>query len=479
MSVDSGASFDVGDLGAKVMDDAAQDEFLYCLQQASLHCEAKDFVQARSHLEKALKLNPDDARVKNLLGDTLFQLGHYEEAKAVFYALIDEFPSEAALFLNLATVAMRQGHLEEAEDSLQTLLQVEPKHLRAHSYLGVIYRKLKRLEESRAHFLLAGEEAQAESVLSDLCDEGAVPPQNVLSLIAAEALELFASDEKPFRGIELEAEEPMIRDGGAWENVISHFPRPASNSESLFSSALDLAPKNEAGLAQEPCEPLDLPAALPDELGDEPAAIETTDLDTQSLLPMSAEENDSQFEPIIEEHLPQIGFQTPEHAGSDAWLFVEGRAYIRSSILVAATGALDIGKSEVPATSNVFLKVEGHGKCLVRVPHVVASVRDVHWISVRASALAGFEGDLAWHRTEALGTAVMQLSGSGSVLLNSPQRAIIAKVDANAPLHIRKDMFLAWSRDVSISEADLPGVSAQHVKFEGEGMVIMAGSNLV
>jgi uncharacterized protein (AIM24 family) len=113
------------------------------------------------------------------------------------------------------------------------------------------------------------------------------------------------------------------------------------------------------------------------------------------------------------------------------------------------------------------------------VPNVVATVKDVRRMFVRASALAGFEGDLKWTRTDALGTAVMELEGAGSVLLNSPQRAILAKVEANAPLHIRKDLFLAWSRDVQILEAKMPGIPGQHVKFEGQGMVILAGSNVV
>ena len=106
--------------------------------------------------------------IKNQKDLELHKLGLFADAKRAFYGLIDKYPTDPALYLSLATVLMCQGNLEEAEDTLQTLLQIEPKHDRGHHSLGVVYRQMNRLEESRAHFLLAGSHAQAETVLDVL-----------------------------------------------------------------------------------------------------------------------------------------------------------------------------------------------------------------------------------------------------------------------------------------------------------------------
>jgi tetratricopeptide (TPR) repeat protein len=447
----------------------SEDDLLYHLAQGNEHFDASGWTAAREHFEQALLISPGHVQAGKMLGTIHFKLGLFADAKRVFYGLIDKHPMDPGLYLSLATVLMRQGNLEEAEDTLQTLLQIEPKHDRGHHSLGVVYRQMNRLEESRAHFLLAGSHAQAETVLDVLCGDDDVPAlsDDVISSIASDAIEMVESNEDPFSCLDLETEEPLVRDGSSWESYVSHFPgMPARNADD-----------EDAGESDEDLLDQHLSYPAPD-LASGAAVFDTIDLDTQSLMVM----------PDEADHIPEIqrqsqiahtGFQTSEQPGSDAWLHVDGQAFIRSSILVAATGDISVEPCDVPATSNVFLKVEGCGKCLVRVPNIVATVKDVRRIFVRASALAGFEGDLSWRRTDALGTAVMELEGHGSVLLNSPQRAILAKVEASSPLHIRKDMFLAWSKDVQICDAKMAGVSGQHVKFEGMGMVILAGSNIV
>ena len=162
---------------------------------------------------------------------------------------------------------------------------------------------------------------------------------------------------------------------------------------------------SEEGLA-------DAPPAEIESMISEPNVVETVDLEM-----LEPEEN---LEPIIPgpqiqrlSELGPLGFHSPEKTGPDAWLTLDGEAFVRSSILVAASGELNVRPADVPATNNRFLQIEGSGKCLLRVPNVAASVKDVRRIFVRASALAGFEGNLRWSRTVCVDIAVIELSGRG------------------------------------------------------------------
>ena len=107
---------------------------------------------------------------------------------------------------------------------------------------------------------------------------------------------------------------------------------------------------------------------------------------------------------------------------------------------------------------------------MLRVPNVAASVK-MSVIFVRASALAGFEGDLQW--SEGFEIAVIELSGEAR-FAQYAETAVLANRPSS--LHIRKDLFLAWSKDVQLQPSNITGVEGQHVTFAGSGMVILAGS---
>ena len=50
---------------------------------------------------------------------------------------------------------------------------------------------------------------------------------------------MFEINERPFRAVDLEDEEPEVRDGRSWENYISHFPQKSGrNSTSIFGTTI-------------------------------------------------------------------------------------------------------------------------------------------------------------------------------------------------------------------------------------------------
>lgn len=479
----TGESNRISQVTSHPLSSSTDDDVLHYLRVGNECLREENWREAEQCFRKVIGFRPHHAEAKSQLAMSLFRAGSLTEAKRLYYQLIEQYPENSSLLANLVTILMRQGSLEEAEDILQSFLEISPKDSKIHSQLAAIYRHRGNLEQARAHYLLAGSHTLAEDVLSSIQRETDYSTDDRAEF--AKALEDIAGDvEIEFSGIDLTQDEPAVRDLESWTSL-SNLVRTKDNSEETIEAKLE---RMDAGLANpisehpaaiEPDEQLvsDIPDIDVESMISEPAVIETVDLEL-----IDPEEHQ---EPIVPgpqierlSELGPLGFHSPDKVSPDAWLTVDGQAFVRSSILVAASGELHVRPADVPATNNPFLQIEGSGKCLLRVPNVAASVKDVRRIFVRASALAGFEGDLLWNRTVSADVAVIELTGRGSILLNTPQTAVLAKVEPSSPLHIRKDLFLAWSKDVQIQPSQIVGVEGQHVTFAGRGMVILAGSKL-
>src|SRR5438132_7778245 len=84
------------------------------LGRASELLRADKLDEADREIAGALKLRADDPRVRNLHGLFLFRSGKYEEARGAYVALMQAFPQDAALRLNLGLVELRMGKNVEA-----------------------------------------------------------------------------------------------------------------------------------------------------------------------------------------------------------------------------------------------------------------------------------------------------------------------------------------------------------------------------
>ena len=134
----------------------------------------RDYVQAATHLEAALKQEPGDGESTQLLGLSYFQLGHldraipllekvqsfmprpdvngsyllgvsylqtrqYDKARTAFAKMFSVPPDSAQAHLVLGQMMLRQEFEEKAVPELEKALALDPKLPMAHFLLGEIY----------------------------------------------------------------------------------------------------------------------------------------------------------------------------------------------------------------------------------------------------------------------------------------------------------------------------------------------------
>jgi tetratricopeptide (TPR) repeat protein len=88
---------------------------------------------------KVGELNPDSARVHQMLAERYLKLSDYPKAKAEFQNAIRLMPDSPDLHLGLGTVLSRSSDWPEAEKELKTTLELAPKSAFAHYELGHVY----------------------------------------------------------------------------------------------------------------------------------------------------------------------------------------------------------------------------------------------------------------------------------------------------------------------------------------------------
>jgi Tetratricopeptide repeat/Mitochondrial biogenesis AIM24 len=153
-----------GDKRRTMPDVGRSDEFAYLVTEGSDHLQAGRFAEARAHLERALQLQPKNEQAHNLLGLSVFRLGHLEEAKAIFAALVHNNPIEPSLRLNLAMVHLKQARLDDAHQELVRVLDLNPDHPRASSYMGLVLERKGRLEEAASFYEKGGNQKRAAEI---------------------------------------------------------------------------------------------------------------------------------------------------------------------------------------------------------------------------------------------------------------------------------------------------------------------------
>ena len=187
---------------SRVPDDtssANQGLFLVQLGRARKHLHEGRLDLARSELEAAQIVRPNDEDVLNLVSVIEFKLGRYEDAARAARKLVSENPSSAILHANLGLILFKAGALPEAERELGQAIELKPDHARSHLYLGLLYRTRGKLGLALEHLRFAGakrlvseiEEILRRSMRSDAAQAAAVDRSTAEPVAAA------PSDEKP------------------------------------------------------------------------------------------------------------------------------------------------------------------------------------------------------------------------------------------------------------------------------------------
>jgi Flp pilus assembly protein TadD len=135
---------------------ALGEEFLFHLYRGSELLKDDDVYEAKSELERALSLQPQDVEGQSLLGMVYFRLGHYPRAIQIYEQLVRARPTEVAPRVNLALCHLKTGQLASARTMLEELVQHRPDHLRAWGYLGLAHQRLGDFDKASIAFDRAG-----------------------------------------------------------------------------------------------------------------------------------------------------------------------------------------------------------------------------------------------------------------------------------------------------------------------------------
>lgn len=141
-----------------------QAEYLKHLYRGSELLLNDNIVEAREALEEASRIDPDDPKCLSLLGLVYFRLDDYEPAQQIYELLVQRFPEEASLRVNLGLVYMKQGRADEALEEMNRGVIIDPDHQRAYGYLGLLYTERGDHEQAREAFGKAGQEVMVEKM---------------------------------------------------------------------------------------------------------------------------------------------------------------------------------------------------------------------------------------------------------------------------------------------------------------------------
>jgi uncharacterized protein (AIM24 family)/tetratricopeptide (TPR) repeat protein len=187
--------------------------FLMHLHKGKEFFDQDQLQKAREELEAAYHLRPQDEKVLNMLGMTYYKLEMLPQAEEMYVILAGGNPDVYALQSNLGLIQLKLNKLEQARDSLNRALELQPANSKAHFYMGLLYEKEEMWEEALYHF----EQANAEKMIAKMqarLDEQRNSPELVLPFQVMEVLNPQAESDPVLSTI---VQEEMRTDG---EDVI-------------------------------------------------------------------------------------------------------------------------------------------------------------------------------------------------------------------------------------------------------------------
>jgi uncharacterized protein (AIM24 family) len=131
-------------------------DFVHHLVRGSELLQSGEATQARSMLERALRLQPKNQRGQTLLALSYFKLGLFDRAEEIYRALLDDHPQDPTLRVNLGLVQLKTGRSEEAAASFASALELAPGHVKAMNYLGLAFLQVRDFAGAREWFDRAG-----------------------------------------------------------------------------------------------------------------------------------------------------------------------------------------------------------------------------------------------------------------------------------------------------------------------------------
>jgi len=449
------------------------EDFLFHLYRGSELLQDNCVSEAKEELELALRVQPQDVEGQGLLGVVYFRLGLYPRAQEIYRDIIRVRPEEVSPRVNLALCYLKTGQSQAARECLEEVTARVPDHVRAWGYLGLVHERLADFERARAAFERAGQPHLVRR-MTQLIEQTALaresdPPERAeVRAAAADAVQELETDEPGFSRASTEADLGSVARTGRWRAVEPGEDLPASPSARRSS--------------------------LPGRLGPAvPAIPEPVELARSSLLPAVPNGGTPSIRPQAESAEPVVAASR-----RSALIDVAGSWAVRG-IAVRALLAHGAGFTNTPVLRHMrgrdlseplggpgspWVRLSGAGQILVgAAPERELSALELSgtYVYVRETCLVGYAGT-AHHENGRLPSgggepvSMVQISGRGTVLIESRKPPRVLEVTENQKLSVRVDDVVGWIGRLLGHPLDLeaaPLKAPGFVAFSGSGSVLV------
>lgn len=434
----------------------SEDDFLYHLYRGSELLLQDRVVEAKGELERALGLQPQDAKGQDLLAGVYFRLGLYPRAIEIWERLARAYPKDSTLRVNLSLALLKTGQPAQALDHIHTALQLSPDHDRAWGYLGLVHWRTGRYDEARDAFLRGGQAAMArrmEDIIATSTATGntMAPPDGAgsgrgeraaMRSAAEQAIARFEAEQVPL------AVEPQAanRPSGAWR-----VDEPGAEATPERPRAPRVAPLGAPPLLESLIDAWSV--ALPDDVSLAVAATGELHLQTrdevhcrlEGLRAVRGELRTTPVQrrargrdlpdllggedPLMLWHGP-VGaiLEAPAGQSFHATTLVDDILFVREELVAGFDGRIHFESGRVPLAKGelTLLQLHGSGTVVLRLRRAPSALRVTEGDEVRVApdALVGWTGRLLPRGPRARGTAPYSLSapplafrGDGIVLV--------------------------------------------------------------
>lgn len=454
------------------------EDFLFHLYRGSELLQDNCVAEAKEELELALRVQPQDIEGQGLLGVVYFRLGLYPRAIEIYEEIIRVCPGEVSPRVNLALCFLKTGQSQLAREALEEVTARVPDHVRAWGYLGLVYERQGDIDKARAAFDRAGQPHLVRRMQQLLDDQAARvhesehPPERAeVRAAAADAVQELENDDPGFSRASAEAElAPAASRSGRWRAV------------ELGEEAVPPAPRSRR-------------SSLPGRLGPAvPAIPEPAELGRTSIVPGPEQDHPQSIaapsaaasEPVVSESRRSALVSVSESwaVRSDAvrGLVAQSAAFKHAPMMRRMRGRELVEPLGGPGSPWVLLS--GSGQVLVGASHereLSALELNGTFVYVRETCLVAFAGS-ARHENGRLPTGggepipMVQVSGRGTVLIESRKPPRVLEINENQKLAVRADDVVGWIGRLlghPLDQEHAPLKTPGFVSFSGAGSVLV------
>lgn len=451
------------------------EDFLFHLYRGSELLQDNCISEAKEELELALRVQPQDIEGQGLLGVVYFRLGLYPRAIEIYREISRVRPSEISPRVNLALCFMKTGQSQLAREALEEVTARVPEHLRAWGYLGLVYERLADYEKARAAFERALQPHLVRRMQQLLDQQASLnfeqdnrPERAEVRAAAADAVQELETDEPGFSRASEQQQVGTDARTGRWRAVELGEDLPSGSGARRSS--------------------------LPGRFGPAvPAIPEPAELSRVSLLPGSHAKLPRSIRAVPEsvDELVAPGRRSALVHVKESWavrsdalrgLLAQGTAF-RNEPLGRRSRGRDLNEP-LGGPGAPWVLLSGEGQLLLGAsPERELSALELNdtFVYVRENCLVGFAGT-AQHENGRLPTGsgepivMVQISGRGTVLLESRKPPRVLEVSENQKLAVRADDVVGWIGRLLGQPLDLgaaPLRSPGFVAFSGSGSVLI------